>query len=140
MALKDGSTLESSLTQPIIQRSMYLSGLALRPLTGLMLYRALMATIKNNGNCPCPRCKVRKQDISKLGMKSDMASRRSETYKTGIRKDDLHYRAIISSSRKVVYENDYGVDSKAIDRILKAESLVPTSVSSSLAILRLPAS
>jgi hypothetical protein len=34
--------------------------------------RVLLATVRNKGNCPCPRCLVRKEDIFKLGQVRDI--------------------------------------------------------------------
>ena len=37
--------------------------------------RVLAASIRNLGNCPCPRCHIKLSDIHKLGMKNDRAQR-----------------------------------------------------------------
>lgn len=84
-----------------------------------------MATIKNQGGCPCPRCLVTLSDTSNMGTKRDMNFRQS---KNQIRVDNLQYRAHVTSARKIIYENNYVVNSVAIDKILKPTSLVPTRV------------
>jgi hypothetical protein len=43
--------------------------------------------------------------------------------------DDIGRRSKVSTARKLIYEKDYAVDSAAVERLLKPQSLVPTSVS-----------
>jgi len=57
-------------------------------------------------------------------MKSDRNVRIMEA-----RVDDARRKDLISAARRAVYEQDLGVDSAAVERMLKPESLVPTSVS-----------
>lgn len=75
------------------------------------------------GKFPCPRCKIAKTDISRLGMKSDMKKR-----STLARRDDLMYRNKISNARDIIYRQRYTVNSEAVETILKEESLSPAFV------------
>jgi hypothetical protein len=77
------------------------------------------------GRCPCPRCTIRKEDISKLGQLTDMSHRKSHA-----RKDDTERRRKVQTARDIIYEKRYTVQSKAVERILSENSLVPTLVCS----------
>jgi hypothetical protein len=46
------------------------------------------------------------------------------------RSDDLQRRGKIQSARSLIYEKNYQVNSSAVEKLLKPESLVPTSVCS----------
>ena len=91
-------------------------------LTGI---RVLIATIRDMGNYPCPRCLVPKKQISNLGSLSDMNNRVRKS-----RKDDLEYKVKVESARNIIYRQKYSVNSEAVENILKPESLVPTRVGS----------
>ncbi|KAG9031058.1 hypothetical protein FS837_003120, partial [Tulasnella sp. UAMH 9824] len=81
----------------------------------------LLATIRNLGNCPCPRCLIEKQDIAKLGTIHDTARRTSNA-----RKDDEARQGRVSAARGLILESGNTVDSVAVERILKIRSEVPT--------------
>ncbi|KAI0058498.1 hypothetical protein BV25DRAFT_1810603 [Artomyces pyxidatus] len=83
--------------------------------------KVILASIRNLGRCPCPSCLIPKDRIDKLGEPQDMQQRR-----TLARVDDAKRRSQISSARKIIYEQDFAVNSAAVERILKEESLVPT--------------
>ena len=76
------------------------------------------------GDCPCPRCTVRKVDLYKLGSIDD-----SKTRVEGARKSDNVFRKSVAAARDMIYRKGYVVTSKsgAIGK-LKDESLVPTTV------------
>jgi hypothetical protein len=44
------------------------------------------------------------------------------------RVDDIRHQNTIAIARNLIYEKNYAVDSKAIERLLKEQSLVPTVV------------
>jgi len=44
------------------------------------------------------------------------------------RVDDLHRRGRVKSAREIIYVNNYKTDSKAVEDLLKKDSLVPTAV------------
>ncbi|KAI0703342.1 hypothetical protein C8T65DRAFT_258430 [Cerioporus squamosus] len=83
--------------------------------------KVLLATIRDMGNCPCPRCLVRKQDINAVGTPQDM-----ETRVNNARHDDEERRQKVAAARNLIYEKGRGVGSKPVDELLKAQSLVPT--------------
>ena len=87
------------------------------------LTRVLLASIRDKGMRPCPRCLVSKEDIRKLGLSSDRRQRR-----TNSRVDDLYRQSKITSARRIIYEENYRINSAAVERILKEESLVPNLV------------
>lgn len=85
--------------------------------------RVLLASIRNNGGCPCPRCLIPKVWIQNLGMVRDRQQRL-----TLQRLDDQGRQYKIAKARHLIYKHNYAVDSSAVDKLLKPESLVPTSV------------
>lgn len=75
------------------------------------------------GQCPCPRCKIKKGAIRNLGTPADTTIRREE-----VRVDDADLREKITNARKLIYERGYVVNSDHVEDLLKPESLVPTIV------------
>lgn len=88
-----------------------------------------MSGIRNLGGCPCPRCKITLSDVHLIGTKRDRNKRL-----TLARQDDVHRQHAIYRARAAIYNPDpkecLAVDSAYVERLLKPESLVPTSVSS----------
>ena len=122
MAFYVDFTLESLLTQLITPKS----ELAVADQESLLMRnpsRVLLASIRDKGYRPCPRCLVSKQEIKNLGLPKDRRQRVQSP-----RVDNLQRRNKISSARRIIYEENYRVNSAAVERILKEESLVPTSV------------
>jgi hypothetical protein len=62
-----------------------------------------------------------------LGTKNDRKARQKLA-----RSDDQTHQSLISTARKAIYENNFDVDSAMVERMLKPQSLVPTSVCSFL--------
>lgn len=62
--------------------------------------------------------------LQNLGMKLDMRQRVSLA-----RVDDDDRKHGTQLARRLIYEKNYAVNSEAVERILKPQSLVPTSVS-----------
>jgi hypothetical protein len=56
-------------------------------------------------------------------MHRDMTQR-----ETLARVDDLSRRNRVASAREIIYEKKYAVNSRAVENLLKPESLVPTAV------------
>ncbi|KJA21682.1 hypothetical protein HYPSUDRAFT_111821, partial [Hypholoma sublateritium FD-334 SS-4] len=83
--------------------------------------KVLLTSIRNMGNCPCPRCLIPKNLLDQLGTKHDHSQRTRLA-----RVDNLRYRVKISSARDIIYKQNRSVDSDFVDAILKEESLVPT--------------
>lgn len=86
--------------------------------------RVLVATIRDKGACPCPRCLVRTDEIAELGTPADRARRENTA-----RKDDSERQAKVKRALSLIYEGGYVVNSERVDDELKSESLVPTAVS-----------
>ncbi|KAJ2987670.1 hypothetical protein NUW54_g9360 [Trametes sanguinea] len=83
--------------------------------------KVLLATIRDMGNCPCPRCLVTKDAISAVGTARDMDARVRK-----VRVDDVNRRFKVARARSFVYDQHRGIGSKAVEELLKPESLVPT--------------
>ncbi len=66
---------------------------------------------------------MKKSDIWMLGTKKDMKVR------SGTRVDDKQRQDKIELSRSFIYNKGYNVNSKAVENLLKDQSLVPTRVS-----------
>src|ERR1700710_158373 len=78
------------------------------------IVRALLATIRNLGGCPCPRCLIPKSRVQNLGSSLDIKQR-----KTLERKDDSSRQSKITISRSLIYDRGYGVCSNAVENLLK---------------------
>ena len=88
-----------------------------------MLLRILLASIRNLGACPCPRCLIPLSRVHNLGMIRDMSQR-----VTMARVDDNSRQGKVYAARRLMYEKQYRVNGAAIESLLKDQSLVPTSV------------
>src|SRR6267154_3466186 len=82
--------------------------------------RVLLATVRNNGNCPCPRCLVKKEDISKLGQVRDMQNRLSRARS--------YVGDLITRARDFIYKLGLNVAGAAVERLLFEHSWAPTTV------------
>ncbi|EDR01180.1 uncharacterized protein LACBIDRAFT_312455 [Laccaria bicolor S238N-H82] len=82
--------------------------------------KILLASIRDKGACPCPRCLVPKMEISKLGSAEDRQKRKSSA-----RVDDVGRRRNIAKARNLIYKENNRVNGAAVERILKEASLVP---------------
>jgi len=86
--------------------------------------RVILATIRQLGNYPCPRCLIPMTRVQDMGTKRDMRQR-----KTLAQVDDQARRRKIESARNIIYKKNYAVDSNPVEALLKDQSLVPTFVS-----------
>ncbi|KAJ7021549.1 hypothetical protein C8F04DRAFT_1313789 [Mycena alexandri] len=82
--------------------------------------KVLLATIKYFGGCPCPRCFVEKDQIHKMGTKADMRQRQK------IRQVTPWYTRMINTTRRWIFEKGVLVAGAAVNKVLKAQSWVPT--------------
>src|SRR5215472_3340393 len=89
-----------------------------------MIVRVLLATIRDLGRCPCPRCLIELSNVHHMGKKSDMKKREKS-----LRVDDDNRRRKIHLAREIIYNKNYAVDSEAVEKLLREQSLVPTIVS-----------
>lgn len=88
-----------------------------------VIYRVLLACIKQLGKCPCPTCLVSKEDIHHLGNKRD-AQTRSRHKRT----DDHVYRSKIKVARDHIYLKGGLLNGSWLNELLNNESIVPTQV------------
>ncbi|KAG0703308.1 hypothetical protein DFH29DRAFT_998600 [Suillus ampliporus] len=82
--------------------------------------KILLASIKFLGQCPCPRCLVKKSDIHMMGMMLDMRRR-----VTRERIDDLRCQQRVEDARKLIFQLGAPVDGSRVKAILNEESYVP---------------
>src|SRR5882762_2905884 len=83
--------------------------------------RVLLASIKNRGHCPCPRCLIPMDRIPQMGTPQDRQQR------IILKRVDSHQRKFnIANARRLIYDLNYAVDSKSLGSFLNAESWVPT--------------
>lgn len=117
---------------PLLSTNIYISGglsrevrhniLSSQPhLLTLIVFRALIAAIRCNGRCPCPRCLVEKSDIHKLGQVKDRQTRTKLRTFIGL---------AITKARDFIYKTGHIINSTFVEGLLFAHSWVPTMVSS----------
>ena len=82
-----------------------------------------MATLRDKGLCPCPRCLVRTSEIPELGTAADRARR-----ETSARHDDAERRDKVKTAVSLIYDKGYAVNSVHVENELKEQSLIPTEV------------
>ncbi|KAF5393789.1 hypothetical protein D9757_000388 [Collybiopsis confluens] len=80
--------------------------------------KVLLATIRDLGSCPCPRCLQPKTVLDQMGMIRDMALRLNEPRVFLLEK--------VKQARQWIYERAYGIKSAAVERLLHPTSSVPT--------------
>lgn len=81
----------------------------------------MLATIRDQGLCPCPRCLVPKRKLDQLGVHTDMRNRISKACK--------YNRETVREARKSIYEFGMAINGSAVQRELKETSAIPTLVS-----------
>ena len=92
-------------------------------MTIYLISRVLLATIRNFGAFPCPRCLIPKEKIPEVGTKADDKRRDNNR-----RVANDHLFSDIKMVRTWIYKEGYGVKSAAVERVLSTASLVPTVV------------
>ncbi|KAI0071488.1 hypothetical protein K474DRAFT_1606873 [Panus rudis PR-1116 ss-1] len=75
--------------------------------------KVLLASIRNLGACPCPRCTIRKDKIPEVGMKRDDARRVTEQRIHG-----HTYNWDMNRAREHIYHNGRGVKSTVVENLL----------------------
>ncbi|KIJ58044.1 hypothetical protein HYDPIDRAFT_34551 [Hydnomerulius pinastri MD-312] len=83
--------------------------------------KVLIASMRNLGVCPCPRCLIPKDHVPNIGSERDMLQRQILA-----RSDTEEKRRKVAAARRLIYENQYVVDTPQVEELLKDESLVPT--------------
>ena len=86
----------------------------------LRCFRIRIATIRDKGDRPCPRCLIDKLDIPKIGQVRDSRTR--------ISKARTYAGDLVRQARDFIYRLGLGVKSAAVERVLKQDSWVPTLV------------
>lgn len=89
----------------------------------LKVIRVLLATLRQDGFCCCIRCEAEKAEIRLLGTSRDKEIRAEK-----LREDSERRRRLIRKARKLIYEKGLPVNSKKVEDLLRAASLVPTEV------------
>lgn len=84
------------------------------------LHRVLLATIRDKGQCPCPRCLVPKSHFDLMGMIRDATER--------IKSLRSYLLDTVKKARSLIYEKGFGIKSAAVEALLKPTSSVPTIV------------
>ncbi|TFK58999.1 hypothetical protein BDN72DRAFT_781342 [Pluteus cervinus] len=80
--------------------------------------KVLLATIRDKGLCPCPRCLVSKAKTDQLGTRRDTATRMNQLR--------TYLADKVSRARKAIYQLANPITGKAVEDDLKATSAVPT--------------
>jgi len=92
-------------------------------ITQLMRCRVMIATIRDNGLNPCPRCFTPKDEIFKIGRDDDRRARAELR-----RVDSVERQGRVERVRTDLYENGYALGGDHVDGALKDGSMVPTKV------------
>ncbi|KAJ7105539.1 hypothetical protein C8R44DRAFT_639016 [Mycena epipterygia] len=83
--------------------------------------KVLLATIRNLGRCPCPRCLVTKDKLDQVGTVRDDKSR-----VTSRRVEDEQYRSYVHTARDWIYNVGRTIRAKKVEGLLFLKSWVPT--------------
>ena len=86
-------------------------------------FRVLLASIRDIGGRPCPRCLIPLKATDQLGQNADDRIRIE-----GKRVDDERRKKLIRRARRYIYEGGRVVKSAKVELLLKEMSLVPTEV------------
>ena len=86
--------------------------------------RVLLATIRDKGLCPCPRCLVPKLKLDQTGTKHDSNSRLKNAH--------TYLFDYVIVARNAIYKSAAAIAGVVVNRLLKATSSVPTLVSEDL--------
>ena len=83
--------------------------------------RVLLATIRDKGLCPCPRCLVPKSKLDQTGTKHDSNFR--------LKNACTYLLDQVRAARDAIYRLGMAIAGAVVDRLLKVTSSVPTVVS-----------
>ena len=87
----------------------------------LIVFRVLLATIRDQRLCPCPHCLVPNTKLDQLRLIADM--------KTRIQKYHVYPTDAVKKARDAIYNFVDPVNGTTVQRLLKGTSTVPTSIS-----------
>ncbi|KAG2003606.1 hypothetical protein CC2G_004198 [Coprinopsis cinerea AmutBmut pab1-1] len=82
--------------------------------------KIVVASIRNLGLCPCPRCLIPLREVHLMGQVNDMKNR--EKYK---RVDDQERQRKVAEAHKRIYVDGVPVTGRRVERLLQKSSLVP---------------
>ncbi|KAG9097673.1 hypothetical protein FRC06_007313 [Ceratobasidium sp. 370] len=123
VALLDDEFIEAWRTGVVIDCA---DGVRRRVFPRILTYSAdypekvLLATIRNNGACLCPRCFVGKGAASQMGTPTDMLTRKKK------RIDNEKRRAKVKQARRLIYDQGKALTNNAVEGLLKDQSYTPT--------------
>ncbi|KAJ2934434.1 hypothetical protein H1R20_g2679, partial [Candolleomyces eurysporus] len=89
--------------------------------------KVLIATIRNLGDCPCPRCLAKKEQLDQLGTAADILIRETNT-----RRDDDARRKLVEDAILKIQTQGVALSGKIVGKILKPQSLQPNAFSKRL--------
>ncbi|KAG8951240.1 hypothetical protein FRC03_012586 [Tulasnella sp. 419] len=89
--------------------------------------KVLLATIRDQGTCPCPRCLVSKESICGLGNLNDKITRITRQ-----RVDDEDRQLTVLRAQQLIYNHRAAFSNKNVESLLFPQSLVPTQNAFSL--------
>ena len=115
------SFLASSHIRQITLRSRYKSFFVQNNSNSLSGRRVLLATIRDKGLCPCPRCLIPKKDFYLLGLLTDLSQRMSRAR--------LYLRDKVSAACNAIYNLGSPIKGTLPEGHLRDMSLVPMFVS-----------
>lgn len=84
--------------------------------------RVLLATIRDKGLCPCPRCLAPKSKLDQTGTKQDIKFR--------LKNVRTYLFDYVQVARNAIYKSGAAIAGTVVDRLLKATSSIPTLVGS----------
>lgn len=124
MVLNAGGILDFLHIRRIIQKSKQGSAFVANPWSN-SFDRVLLATIRDKGLSPCPRCLVPKSKLDQTGTKRD-SNFRLKNVRTYL----FNY---VQIARNAIYKSAAAIAGTVVNRLLKATSSVPTMVSKDIA-------
>jgi hypothetical protein len=88
-----------------------------------LLFRVLLATIRDKGLCPCPRCLTPKAKLDRVGHVTDAKARTNQARKF----QDVSNS--VNKARNAIYKRGVPIGGAYVQQLLKPTSTVPTLVS-----------
>ena len=85
-----------------------------------LFHRVLLATIRDKGLCPCPRCLVHHSRLDRMGLRRDMANR--------VKQVRVYLAEQVESARNYIYNLGRPITGTNVQNLLKETSGVPTVV------------
>ncbi|KAI0038496.1 hypothetical protein FA95DRAFT_1505601, partial [Auriscalpium vulgare] len=82
--------------------------------------KVLLACIKNQGRCPCPRCFITKDEIPEVASPADMERRKN------VRVDNKASRTVVNKARGQMFTHGGSITGKGVKKHLDAKSMTPT--------------